>query len=318
MGGWMGGRVRGWVGAEKRLFNGRISEIVRTYICWQIYESAFLLKWGKLLRRRGCRCCCPWLWGCNGAGERGNSLLVPCLCLRWWWPRRRRGENVRFTPLPLLTPWISEAARLAPGSATPSAPSFAHLTNPRSPKDSLSDSFFLLLLLLLSLLLFLLLLLLLTSSPALRAYVPLLLAPFASVSLPDPLPALSHIGVIFQWEIYATLRCALYTLPPRRLPPRWFIEIFAERYCRRYSRGGGRVGWRRRSVPPLLLRLIRSEAILFWTRYRAVFRSWFRTRESRNFATHHATRTFGYAWRIEILKWAKVNYFHNYGLIWDY
>lgn len=35
--------------AEERLFNGRISEIVRTYICWQIYESAFLLKWGKLL-----------------------------------------------------------------------------------------------------------------------------------------------------------------------------------------------------------------------------------------------------------------------------
>lgn len=34
--------------AEERLFNGRISEIVRTYICWQIYESAFLLKWGKL------------------------------------------------------------------------------------------------------------------------------------------------------------------------------------------------------------------------------------------------------------------------------
>lgn len=35
--------------AEERLFNGRISEIVRTYICQQIYESAFLLKWGKLL-----------------------------------------------------------------------------------------------------------------------------------------------------------------------------------------------------------------------------------------------------------------------------
>lgn len=34
---------------RERLFNGRISEIVRTYICWQIYESAFLLKWGKLL-----------------------------------------------------------------------------------------------------------------------------------------------------------------------------------------------------------------------------------------------------------------------------
>lgn len=44
------GRGRGGGGiAEERLFNGRISEIVRTYICWQIYESAFLLKWGKLL-----------------------------------------------------------------------------------------------------------------------------------------------------------------------------------------------------------------------------------------------------------------------------
>ena len=41
---WEGGGI-----AEERLFNGRISEIVRTYICWQIYESAFLLKWGKLL-----------------------------------------------------------------------------------------------------------------------------------------------------------------------------------------------------------------------------------------------------------------------------
>ena len=136
-------------------------------------------------------------------------------------PAKERGKPTLYTLTPPRPPWISEAARLAPGSATPSTPSFAHLTNPRSPKDSLSDSFFLLLLLLLSLLLFLLLLLLLlTSSPALRAYVPLLLAPFASVSLPDPRPALSHIGVIFQWEIYATLRCALYTLPPRRLPPR--------------------------------------------------------------------------------------------------
>lgn len=42
------GRSGGGI-AEERLFNGRISEIVRTYICWQIYESAFLLKWGKLL-----------------------------------------------------------------------------------------------------------------------------------------------------------------------------------------------------------------------------------------------------------------------------
>lgn len=92
---------------EEQLFNGRISEIVRTYIYWQIYESAFLLKWGKLLRRRGCWwcwcycCCCPWLWGCNGAGERGNSPSLPLLPVVLAKERGEGGKCTLYTPLDL-------------------------------------------------------------------------------------------------------------------------------------------------------------------------------------------------------------------------
>lgn len=155
---WTGGRGRGR--AEKRLFNGRISEIVRTYICWQIYESAFLLKWGKLLRRRGCCCCCPWLWGCNGAGERGNTLLVAagvlllllllvvcccCCCCCWWIPGEGGGETYALHPsrsrsCAFACSWFFHPANSPPPFRYPSTTS----NPPPSPKD-LSDSFFLLL-----------------------------------------------------------------------------------------------------------------------------------------------------------------------------
>lgn len=121
--------------AEKRLFNGRISEIVRTYICWQIYESAFLLKWGKLLRRRGCCCCCPWLWGCNGAGERGSSPRG------WWWSRRRRGETYALHPSGSRScALLSVLPPATPSTRSPSAPP-RRPVHPLGTKDSLTLSF---------------------------------------------------------------------------------------------------------------------------------------------------------------------------------
>lgn len=168
---WTGGRGRGR--AEKRLFNGRISEIVRTYICWQIYESAFLLKWGKLLRRRGCCCCCPWLWGCNGAGERGNTLLVAagvllllllmvcccccccwcaaaggvllllvCCCCCWWWvPGEGGGETYALHPSRSRSCAFACSWFFYPANSPP----FATLQPPQThlpvPKTSLTLSF---------------------------------------------------------------------------------------------------------------------------------------------------------------------------------
>lgn len=107
--GWRVRRGRGCSRGE-RLFNGRISEIVRTYICWQIYESAFLLKWGKLGL-----CYCYYHWCCC-CFRRSSSLLVLLMLSvsRWGggkytygrqegfcrWRSKGRGKYTRYPSSP--------------------------------------------------------------------------------------------------------------------------------------------------------------------------------------------------------------------------
>lgn len=110
---------------------------MRTYICWQIYESAFLLKWGKLLlllllllppppppsppslavatafccrRRRRCccrcycccccRCYCYYYWISDSVGGDGDGGLVEekAATARGVADEEKERGSIRFTP----------------------------------------------------------------------------------------------------------------------------------------------------------------------------------------------------------------------------